>query len=192
MFHPKLQHQLILASKSPRRQDLLKGLGFDFEIRTKEVEEIYPLELKREEVALFLSELKSDAFKSEVKENEIIITSDTIVCLGNEILGKPKDEQGAIEMLQQLQSKQHEVITAVTLMSSTKKVSFFSETKVFFKPLSLEEITYYVANFKPLDKAGSYGIQEWIGYIGIKKIEGSYFNVMGFPVHQIYDELLKF
>lgn len=192
MFQPKLPYQLILASKSPRRQDLLKGLGFDFEIKTKEVEEIYPPHLKREEVALFLSELKSDAFKNEVQDNEIIITSDTIVCLGDEILGKPRDEQGAIDMLQQLQGNQHEVITAVTLMSESKKISFFSETKVYFKPLTIEEITYYVINFKPMDKAGSYGIQEWIGYVGIEKIKGSYFNVMGFPVHQIYEELLKF
>lgn len=192
MFKPSLSYQLILASKSPRRQDLLKGLGYDFEIRTKEVKEIYPLDLKREEVALFLSELKSDAFKNEVNKNEIIITSDTIVCLGSEILGKPKNEQDAIQMLLKLQDNQHQVITAVTLMSKNKRVSFFSETKVFFKPLSVDEITYYVTNFKPMDKAGSYGIQEWIGYVGIEKIEGSYFNVMGFPVHQINEELIKF
>lgn len=192
MFKPAIDYQLILASKSPRRQDLLKGLGFDFEIRTKEVEEIYPPNLKREEVALFLSELKSEAFRGEVNENEILITSDTIVCLGDEVLGKPKGEQGAIEMLQKLQGNKHEVITGVTLMSQEKTISFYSETKVYFKPLSLDEITYYVTNFKPFDKAGSYGIQEWIGYIGIEKIEGSYFNVMGFPVHQIYEELLRF
>jgi len=192
MYKPAIDYQLILASKSPRRQDLLKGLGFDFEIRTKEVEEIYPPNLKREEVALFLSELKSKAFNGEVNKNEILITSDTIVCLRDEVLGKPKGEQGAIEMLQKLQGNKHEVITAVTLMSQEKTISFYSETKVYFKPLSLDEITYYVTNFKPLDKAGSYGIQEWIGYIGIEKIEGSYFNVMGFPVHQIYEELLRF
>lgn len=192
MFKPNLPYQLVLASKSPRRQDLLKGLGFDFEIKTKEVEEIYPEHLKREEVALFLSELKSEAFKNEVKEKEIVITSDTIVCFGKEILGKPNGEKGAIEMLRKLQGNQHEVITAVTLMSAHKRVSFYSETKVYFKPLSLDEITYYVTNFKPFDKAGSYGIQEWIGYVGIEKIEGSYFNVMGFPVHQIYEELLRF
>jgi len=185
-------YHIILASKSPRRQDLLKGLGFEFEIRTKEVEEHYPSHLKREDVALFLSELKADAFKNELSNNEILITSDTIVCIDDEILGKPEGEKGAIKMLQQLSGKKHEVITAVTLCSAQKKKSFFVTTAVYFKVLTNREIEYYVANFQPYDKAGSYGIQEWIGYIGIEKIEGSYFNVMGLPTHQLYEQLLNF
>jgi septum formation protein len=183
---------IILASKSPRRQDLLKGLGFDFEIKTKEVKEVYPSHLKKEHVALFLSELKSAAFDNEVKSDEIVITSDTIVCLNNEILGKPKDTDDAKKMLGKLSGKRHEVITAVTLLSSEKKVSFYVTTAVYFKEITPVEIEYYVKEYNPLDKAGSYGIQEWIGYVGIEKIEGSYFNVMGFPVHRLYEELLKF
>lgn len=192
MTFQKISSNIILASKSPRRQELLKGLGFDFEIRTKEVEEIFPTNLKREEVALYLSELKSNAFVNEVKSNEIIITSDTIVCLEDTILGKPKNREDAVEMLQQLSGKMHDVITAVTLLSSKKQHSFFVSTSVYFKKLTAQEIDYYITNFKPYDKAGSYGVQEWIGYIGIEKIEGSYYNVMGLPVHQLYEELLKF
>ncbi|OFY99707.1 MAG: septum formation protein Maf [Bacteroidetes bacterium RIFCSPLOWO2_12_FULL_31_6] len=190
-FH-KNSWNIILASKSPRRQSLLKELGFDFEIRTKEVAEIYPPTLKREQVALFLSELKADAFVAELNDNDLIITSDTIVCLGEQIIGKPVDRNDAIKMLQQLAGNKHEVITAVTLLSKEKRTSFYEVTEVYFKPLSLSEITYYVDNFEPYDKAGSYGIQEWIGYIGIQKIVGSYFNVMGLPVHQLYEELIKF
>ncbi|MCO6499516.1 MAG: septum formation protein Maf [Vicingus serpentipes] len=185
-------YHIVLASKSPRRQELLKGLGIDFEIRTKEVEEVYPSDLKREEVALFLSELKSTAFEKEIKANELVITSDTIVCLENQILGKPAGVDEAKAMLHQLSGKKHEVITAVTLLSKEKKHSFFVSTSVYFKELTPEEVDYYVTNYHPFDKAGSYGIQEWIGYTGIKKIEGSYFNVVGLPVHQLYEELLKF
>jgi len=185
-------YTIILASKSPRRQQLLKELGVDFIIKTKEIEEVYPSHLKKKAVALFLSELKANAFKKDIKENEIVITSDTIVCLDNEIIGKPTDRVNAIEMLEKLSGKRHEVITAVTLFSIQKKVSFSVCTEVFFKPLSMEEITYYIDNYKPYDKAGSYGIQEWIGYIGIEKIIGSYFNVMGFPVKEVYDALIKF
>ncbi|MBW6481950.1 MAG: Maf family nucleotide pyrophosphatase [Vicingaceae bacterium] len=190
---PKLNsYTIILASKSPRRQQLLKELGVDFIIKTKDIEEVYPSNLKKEVVALFLSEQKANAFKKDIKENEIVITSDTIVCLGNEIIGKPTNRTNAIEMLEKLSGKRHEVITAVTLFSIQKKVSFSVCTEVFFKPLSMEEITYYIDNYKPYDKAGSYGIQEWIGYIGIEKIVGSYFNVMGLPVKEVYEELIKF
>jgi septum formation protein len=180
---------LILASKSPRRQKLLKELGFDFEIITKEIEEVYPPELKREQVAIYLSELKSNAFKADLAVNDLVITSDTIVCLGDEIIGKPTDRDDAIKMLGKLSGNKHEVITAVTLLSKERTHTFYEETSVYFKTLSNKEIEYYIDNYQPFDKAGSYGIQEWIGYIAIEKINGSYFNVMGLPVQKLYDEL---
>tara|TARA_B100000809_G_C15137026_1_gene531082 strand:+ start:1588 stop:2172 length:585 start_codon:yes stop_codon:yes gene_type:complete len=192
MAFQTISKNIILASKSPRRQNLLKELGFDFEIKTKEIEEIYPPELQREHVALFLSELKASAFIEDLKENDLIITSDTIVCLGDEIIGKPKGREDAIKMLGKLSGNKHEVITAVTLLSKEKQHTFFEETAVYFKPLTSPEIEYYVDNYQPFDKAGSYGIQEWIGYIGIEKIIGSYFNVMGLPVKRVYEELLAF
>ncbi|HEY9083249.1 MAG TPA: Maf family nucleotide pyrophosphatase [Vicingaceae bacterium] len=192
-MHTKLSTlHIILASKSPRRQQLLKDIGVDFEIRLKEVDEVYPSELKGKEVALFLSELKAKAFRNDLQTNEILLTSDTIVCLGEKILGKPTNKQHAIAMLGELSDKKHEVITAVTLTSVSKQHSFAVSTEVYFKPLTIEEITYYIDNYKPYDKAGSYGIQEWIGYIGIEKIVGSYFNVMGLPVKEVYEELIKF
>lgn len=187
-----IKKEIVLASKSPRRQQLLKDLGVDFTIILKEVEEVYPPELKKEEVPLFLSKLKADAFKPDLKENQLVITSDTIVCLEDRIIGKPTDRDDAFNMLSDLSGKMHEVITAVTLTSLEKQVSFFVVTKVYFKTLSNFEIDYYINNYKPFDKAGSYGIQEWIGYIGIEKIVGSYFNVMGLPVKELYDELEKF
>lgn len=192
MTFQQISKHIILASKSPRRQNLLKELGFDFEIRTKEVEEVYPSGLKREQVALYLSELKADTFKDELLPDELIITSDTIVCLGEEIIGKPTDRQDAIKMLQKLSGKRHEVITAVTLLSKEKKRSFYEISEVYFKELTLPEIEYYIDNYQPYDKAGSYGIQEWIGYIAIEKINGSYFNVMGLPVKKLYEELICF
>lgn len=192
-MHTKLSTlHIILASKSPRRQQLLKDIGVDFEIRLKEVDEVYPSELKGKEVALFLSELKAKAFRNDLQTNEILLTSDTIVCLGEKILGKPTNKQHAIAMLGELSGKKHEVITAVTLTSVSKQHSFAVSTEVYFKPLTIEEITYYIDNYQPYDKAGSYGIQEWIGYIGIEKIVGSYFNVMGLPVKEVYEELIKF
>jgi len=183
---------IILASRSPRRQNLLKELGFDFEIKTKEIEEIYPPELQREQVAVFLSELKASAFVSDLKDNDLVITSDTIVCLNDEIIGKPVDRDDAVKMLGKLSGNKHEVITAVTLLSHQKQHTFYEVTEVYFKPLTISEIEYYVDNYEPFDKAGSYGIQEWIGYIGIEKINGSYFNVMGLPVKRVYDELMEF
>lgn len=187
-----IKKEIILASKSPRRQQLLKDLGLEFTIITKEVDEVYPLHLKKEEVALFLSKLKADAFQPDLKENQLVITSDTIVCLDDKIIGKPKDRDDAFNMLSDLSGKMHEVITAVTLTSLEKQVSFFVVTEVYFKRLTNFEIDYYINNYQPFDKAGSYGIQEWIGYIGIEKIVGSYFNVMGLPVKELYDELEKF
>lgn len=183
---------IILASKSPRRQKLLKELGFEFEIRTKDVEEIYPSRLKKEEVAIFLSELKASAFKEELKSNDILITSDTIVSLEEKIIGKPKDRQDAYNMLRDLSGKMHKVITAVTLSSLAKTITFYDVTEVYFKELSNEEIENYIDKYQPFDKAGSYGIQEWIGYIGIEKIVGSYHNVMGFPVKKVYEAIIEF
>jgi septum formation protein len=192
MGFSSISWNLILASKSPRRQTLLKELGFDFEIITKEVKEVYSPELKREQVAVYLSELKSNAFKAELAANDLVITSDTIVCLGDEIIGKPTDREDAVKMLGKLSGNKHEVITAVTLLSKERTYTFYEETSVYFKALSNEEIEYYIDNYQPFDKAGSYGVQEWIGYIAIEKIEGSYYNVMGLPVKKLYEELIKF
>ncbi|NPA45258.1 MAG: septum formation protein Maf [Chlorobi bacterium] len=185
--------KILLASKSPRRKQLLKDAGFNFEIITsKEVEEIIPNNIRNNEVAIYLSELKANAYKNDLSENEILISADTIVCLENKILGKPKDYDDAFKMLSNLSGKEHKVITGVTICSNKKQVSFSDETSVKFKNLTNNEINYYITNYKPFDKAGSYGIQEWIGYIGITEIKGSYFNVMGLPVHKVYEQLNKF
>lgn len=187
-----IKKDIVLASKSPRRQQLLKDLGLNFSVVLKEVDEVYPSNLKKQEVALYLSKLKADAFLPDLKENQLVITSDTIVCLDDKIIGKPKDRDDAFNMLSDLSGKMHEVVTAVTLTSAEKQVSFYVTTQVYFKTLSNFEIDYYINHYKPFDKAGSYGIQEWIGYIGIEKIIGSYFNVMGLPVKELYDELERF
>lgn len=187
-----IKMDIVLASKSPRRQQLLKDLGLNFSVVLKEVDEVYPSNLKKQEVALYLSKLKADAFLPDLKENQLVITSDTIVCLNDKIIGKPKDRDDAFNMLSDLSGKMHEVVTAVTLTSIEKQVSFYVTTQVYFKTLSNFEIDYYINHYKPFDKAGSYGIQEWIGYIGIEKIIGSYFNVMGLPVKELYDELERF
>lgn len=187
-----IKKDIVLASKSPRRQQLLKDLGLNFSVVLKEVDEVYPSNLKKQEVALYLSKLKADAFLPDLKENQLVITSDTIVCLDDKIIGKPKDRDDAFNMLSDLSGKMHEVVTAVTLTSAEKQVSFYVITQVYFKTLSNFEIDYYINNYQPFDKAGSYGIQEWIGYIGIEKIVGSYFNVMGLPVKELYDELERF
>jgi len=193
MLSEKLKNKhLILASGSPRRQHFLKELGLDHEIRLKEIEENYPDHLKKEEITDFLAKLKASPFKNELKENDILITADTIVWLNNKAIGKPKDQSDAIQMLEKLSKNTHEVISSVCLTSATKQIIFSDVTKVTFKKLSKEEILFYVNKYKPFDKAGSYGIQEWIGYIGIENINGSYFNVMGFPVHKFYRELIVF
>ncbi|WP_372751305.1 Maf-like protein [Labilibaculum sp.] len=184
--------QILLASKSPRRQEMLKDLGLDFKIRTREVEEIYPEGLKAEEIPVYLAELKAAAFLADIKSNELVITADTIVCVDDLILGKPTDRDDAVKMLQTLSGRSHRVISGVCLTSTSKKVSFSTTTKVHFKNLSDEEISYYIDTFKPFDKAGAYGIQEWIGFIGIDGIEGSYFNVVGLPIQHLYQELSKF
>jgi septum formation protein len=183
---------LILASGSPRRQELLKSLGVPFEIRIKEIDEVYPKHLKKSEISDYLAQLKSNAFVEELNPKDLLITSDTIVWYHNMALGKPKSKDDAFQMLQKLSGKTHEVITSVCLKSLQKEDIFNSITKVTFKELSSEEIQFYIDNYNPMDKAGAYGIQDWIGQIGVTKIEGSYFNVMGFPIHKIYSQLLKF
>jgi septum formation protein len=192
MLHNLENKKLILASKSPRRQELLKGLDVSFEIRTKDVEEIYDPRMDKEKVPIFLAELKAEAFQDEMKEDEIILTSDTIVIHDDKILEKPKDREQAIEMVSRLSDSRHTVITGVCIWSKNKKVLFSDHTKVEFESLSAEEIEYYIDRYQPYDKAGSYGVQEWIGYVGIKKLEGSYFNVMGLPLHRVYQELKSF
>jgi len=187
-----VKNRIILASKSPRRKELLEGLEIPFEIRTKEVEETYPQDLAATEVAPFLAELKAQPLISSLKEGEILLTSDTVVLWNNEILGKPKDEHDAKEMLLKLSGTIHEVITAVHMRSLNKSVTFSNSTKVHFTTITAKEISHYIEKYQPFDKAGSYGIQEWIGYIGIKKIEGCYFSVMGLPVHDVYHHFKSF
>jgi septum formation protein len=191
-FEDLKKYHFILASKSPRRQYLLKELGLHFEIRTKEVDESFPEQLQAQEIPLYLSEKKANEFKDELTDETIVITSDTIVWIENQVLNKPVDEADAIRMLQLLSGKMHEVYTGVCLKSKHKTQSFYACTKVYFKALSLQEIEYYVNNYSPYDKAGAYGAQEWIGYIAVEKIEGSYFNVMGLPMKELYEQLLKF
>lgn len=187
------EKQVLLASKSPRRQYLLKELGIDFKvIDLGDVDEIYPEHLSVEEIPLYLSELKAKAYSENLNENDLLITSDTIVIHQDKVLGKPVNFNNAKEMLISLSNSSHDVITGVTLRSQAKIHSFSSKTKVFFKPLKEEEIIYYINNYMPFDKAGAYGIQEWIGYIGVEKIEGSYFNVMGLPIQKLYCELINF
>ncbi len=184
---------IILGSQSPRRKQLLEYIGLKFRIISFPVEEVFPENLSALETAIYLSELKSKAFPiSELHENSILITADTVVSLSNQLLGKPINEKEAFDMLQILSGNCHEVITAFTFRSQYKMKSFYAETKVYFKQLNEKEINYYISHYQPFDKAGAYGIQEWIGQIGIEKIQGSYFNVMGLPVHQVYSELCTF
>ena len=186
-------YSLILASGSPRRIAILKDMGFDFTIEKLNVDEAFPENLKGSEIALYISKKKSEAFpKDKILENTIVITADTIVWQDNKILGKPKNRNEAIEMLKLLSGDDHEVFTGVTLRSKNKLHSFFNRSKVSFRPLQQYEIEYYIDNFKPFDKAGSYGVQEWIGYVAIEHIEGSFFNVMGLPTRMLYSVLENF
>lgn len=186
-------YDIILASASPRRKQLLEELNIEFKVKPIAVDETYPEDYPVEKVAQYLSEIKAAAFHlRDMKGNSLVITADTVVTLGDSLLGKPKNSEEAAKILKKLSGKRHSVITGVTIRTLKKRHSFSVRTDVFFKRLSDDEIHYYINNFKPLDKAGAYGIQEWIGHAAIEKIEGSYFNVMGLPTHRLYEELLKF
>ena len=184
---------LILASNSPRRKELLGGLGIDFEVRTlQDIDESYPDTLKGEEIPMYISGKKAEAYKRTMADDEMIITADTIVYDNGKVLGKPKDRGEAIQMLRELSGHAHEVITGVSIVTKEKTTQFASTSKVTFAALTDEEIAYYVDTYKPYDKAGAYGIQEWIGYVAVTRIEGSYFNVMGLPIQRLYTELKQF
>ncbi len=186
------KYKIILASGSPRRKELLSGLGLDYEVRLlPDINESYPEELRGEEIPIAISRKKSDAYRPTLGEHELVITADTIVYQNGQVLGKPIDEAEAKEMLRQLSGRTHEVITGITLLTKEFQHSFASTTSVTFASLTDEEIDFYVSRYKPMDKAGSYGVQEWIGYIGVTNIQGSYFNVMGLPVQRLYTELKK-
>lgn len=181
--------QVILASKSPRRQELLKHIISNFEIEVKEIEEVFPATMSKVKVPEYLAELKGDAFKENLKPNQLIITSDTVVVLNDFIYGKPKDRDDALRILTILSGNVHQVITGVSILTANKKYTFSNTTNVHFKKLTFEQISYYVDNFHPYDKAGAYAIQEWIGMVGIEKIDGCYFNVMGLPLSKLYETL---
>ncbi|QJX48653.1 septum formation protein Maf [Hymenobacter taeanensis] len=185
--------RLVLASNSPRRRQLLTELGVDYEVRLREVDESFPPHLVRAEVAEYLAAHKASAYASELAPDELLLTADTIVCLDNDVLNKPADAAEAIQMLQRLQGRAHEVYTGVCLLAGDgRRVVFSDQTRVHFRPLSLPEIEHYVTHYKPLDKAGAYGAQDWIGMVAVTQLEGSYFNVMGLPVHRVWEELEKF
>jgi septum formation protein len=194
MILKNLQNKkIILASQSPRRHHLLKSIGLEFDILSGiETDESFPADMAVDKVPLYLAKKKAETFQSFVDEKTILITADTIVSFGNDILNKPQNSEDAIKMLKILSGNKHTVITGVCITAKNKQKLFNAFTDVFFDNLNDEEIKYYINNFKPFDKAGAYGIQEWIGYIGIKKIEGSYFNVMGLPVQKLYEELKYF
>lgn len=183
------KYKIVLASGSPRRQQFFKDFDLEFEVRLKEIDEIYPDHLKAEEITNFLAELKAKAFDGELAENEVLVTSDTLVWLNGKALGKPKDYDDAFAILKSLSNDTHEVITSVCFTTTEKSETLFDVTKVTFSELSDNAIRYYLDNYKPFDKAGAYGIQEWIGLIGITKIEGSYTNVVGLPTEKVYNYL---
>ena len=187
-----LKYKLILASNSPRRKELLAGLGVPFEVRVlQDIDEHYPESLPVNEVARYIAKEKADAYRRIVAPDELIVTADTVVIVGDEILGKPIDEADAVRMLKLLSGRTHQVTTGVCLLTAEKERCFDVTTDVTFKTLTDEEIHYYVDRYRPFDKAGAYGIQEWIGYIGVTGLHGSYYNVMGLPVQRIYQELTK-
>jgi len=185
-------YRLILASRSPRRQQLLRELGLKFEVVIKEYEEIYPESLSGEEIARFVAHEKAASFKDDISDNEIVIAADTIVWCNNKVLGKPLDHDDATRILKEISGNTHEVITGVSLRSQTKELTFSESAKVTFETMTEEEISYYIDEYKPYDKAGAYGIQEWIGIIACSHIDGSYFNVVGLPVQRLYKELQRF
>ena len=186
-------YKVILASNSPRRKERLGGLGIPFEVRTLSgIDESYPGTLKGEEIPMYISGKKAEAYQRTMADDEMIITADTIVYDNGQVLGKPKDREEAIQMLRQLSGHAHEVITGVSIVTKQKTSQFASTSKVYFAELTDEEITYYVDNYRPFDKAGAYGIQEWIGFVAVTRIEGSYFNVMGLPIQRLYTELKQY
>ena len=185
--------KIILASNSPRRKELLAGLDLQFEVRVLQgIDESYPADLPTQKIAEFISKKKADAYVETMADDELVITADTVVILGDEVMGKPHDEADAKRMLGELSGRTHQVATGVTLSTRQRQMSFSVVTNVTFKELSTDEIDYYVRTYQPMDKAGAYGIQEWIGYIGVTALEGSYFNVMGLPVQRIYEALKRF
>ena len=186
-------YRIILASNSPRRKELMSGLDIPFEIKTlPDIEESYPDTLQKEAIPLYLAQLKADAYKTLMQDNTLLITADTIVWLDGKVYGKPEDEAEAKYMLQKLSGRTHEVFTGVCLTTRRKQKSFFDVSKVSFAVLSEAEIDYYVKKYKPFDKAGAYGVQEWIGYVGVEHLEGSFYNVMGLPVRLLYKYLREF
>ncbi|WP_316632561.1 Maf-like protein [uncultured Flavobacterium sp.] len=190
MLKEKLKkYTIILASGSPRRQQFFKDLNLDFEIRLKDIEEVYPPELKGVEITDYLAELKANAFEGELKENEILVTSDTIVWHQDKALGKPKNAEEAFAMIKSMSNETHDVITSVCFKTSTTSTLLHDITKVTFNDLTDEAILYYIDNYKPYDKAGAYGIQEWFGFMAVAKVEGSYTNVMGLPTAKVYEYL---
>ena len=194
LLHERLQpYRLLLASQSPRRRELIAGSGIPFTLTEKYAcEEHYPASLAAEEVPAYLSRLKSEAYPTPLAANDILLTADTVVILEGEVLGKPKDRADALRMVARLAGNRHTVVTGVTLRTSNRIETFSAESDVWFRPLSEEEIAYYVDTYRPYDKAGSYGIQEWIGYVGIERIDGSFYIVMGLPIQRLYVELEKF
>ena len=185
--------RIILASNSPRRRELLGGLGYTYEVRVLDgIDESYPESLRGSDVAAYISRVKADAYRKTMADDELIITADTIVCLDDKVLGKPADENEAVAMLRSLSGRTHQVYTGVTIVTVEESSTFVSRSDVTFAALTEEEILHYVSQYRPMDKAGAYGIQEWIGYVGVERIEGSYFNVMGLPVQRLYTELRKY
>ena len=189
MVRSNIKDNIILGSKSPRRIELLKLMGFQFETRKLDVDEKYPKNLSPIQIAVFLSKKKAQAHK--IKTKNILICADTIVYNKNQVLGKPKSNKEAIKMLEYISNKRHFVVTGVTIKTTTKTISFYERSIVYFKKLRKNEIEFYIEKYKPFDKAGSYGIQEWIGLIGIKKISGSFYNIMGLPTVKVYEKLLE-
>ena len=186
------KYKVILASNSPRRKELLAGLGVDYEVRTlPDVDESYPETLQGADIPLYIAKEKADAYVAMMQPGELMITADTIVWLDSKVLGKPQDKEDALQMLRTMSGRTHEVFTGVCITTTDWQRSFTAQTEVRFATLSEEEIAYYVDNFQPMDKAGAYGVQEWIGFIGVENISGSYYNIMGLPVQKLYRELLK-
>ena len=186
------KYKIILASNSPRRKELLSGLGVDYEVKTlPDVDESYPDGLSGEEIAKHIARGKAEAYRSLIQADELVITADTIVWLDGTVMGKPKDEEEAKDMLMRLSGKTHQVITGVCLTTASTQKTFATVTDVTFATLTDEEVDYYVTRYQPMDKAGSYGVQEWIGFVGVENLSESYFNVMGLPIQRLYTELKK-